>query len=40
MLRNKYLVMASKEDINSKSVILGGVNDINDIKLQIREERN
>lgn len=40
VLRNKYLAMASKEDITFKSVILGGVNDIKNIKLQIRDEKN
>lgn len=40
VLRNKYLAMTSKEDITFKSVILGGVNDIKNIKLQIREEKD
>ncbi|WP_275935553.1 MULTISPECIES: hypothetical protein [Clostridium] len=40
MLRNKYLAIASKEDITFKSLILGGVNDIKNIKLQIREGRD
>lgn len=40
VLRNKYLAMASKEDKTFKSVILGGVNDIKNIKLKIRDENN
>jgi Predicted AAA-ATPase. len=40
VLRNKYLAMASKEDLTFKSVILGGVNDIKNIKLQIRDEKD
>ena len=40
VLRNKYLAMASKEDLTFKSVILGGVNDIKNIKLEIRDEKN
>ena len=40
VLRNKYLAMASKEDITFKSVILGRVNDIKNIKLKIRDENN
>jgi uncharacterized protein YeeX (DUF496 family) len=40
ILRNKYLAMASNEDITFKSVILGGVNDIKNIKLKIREEKD
>lgn len=40
VLRNKYLAMASKEDLTFKSVILGGVNDIKNIKLKIRDEKN
>ena len=40
VLRNKYLAMASKEDITFKSVILGGVNDIKNMKLQMRDENS
>lgn len=40
VLRNKYLAMATKEDLTFKSVILGGVNDIKNIKLKIREEKD
>lgn len=40
VLRNKYLAMASKEDLTFKSVILGGVNDIKNIKLKIRDEKD
>ncbi|MDP4146709.1 MAG: AAA-like domain-containing protein [Bacillota bacterium] len=40
VLRNKYMAMAAKEDLTFKSVILGGVNDIKNIKLKIREERD
>lgn len=39
-LRNKYLAMKAKKDISFKSVILGGVHDIKNIKLQIRDERD
>lgn len=38
VLRNKYLSSMSKEDLTFKSVILGGVNDIKNLKLKIREE--
>ena len=40
VLRNKYLAQASGEDLTFKSVILGGVNDIKNLKLKIREERD
>lgn len=40
VLRNKYLAMRTREDITFKSVILGGVHDIKNIKLQIREEKD
>lgn len=40
LLRNKYLAMNSKEDLTFKSVILGGVNDIKNIKLKIRDEKD
>lgn len=40
MLRNKYLAMKGKKDLTFKSVILGGVHDIKNIKLQIREEKD
>lgn len=39
VLRNKYLAMSSNEDLTFKSVILGGVNDIKNIKLAIRDEK-
>jgi hypothetical protein len=38
VLRNKYLAMNANEDLTFKSVILGGVNDIKNIKLKIRDE--
>ncbi|QTL99750.1 AAA family ATPase [Iocasia frigidifontis] len=34
VLRNKYLAMKADEDISFKSVILGGVHDIKNIKLE------
>lgn len=40
VLRNKYLAMNSGEDLTFQSVILGGVNDIKNIKLSIREEKD
>ena len=40
MLRDKYLAMSASEDLTFKSVILGGVNDIKNIKLKIREDRD
>lgn len=40
VLRNKYLSMSARKDITFKSVILGGVNDIKNIKLKIRDENN
>lgn len=40
VLRNKYLAMAEKKDLTFKSVILGGVNDIKNIKLKIRDEKD
>lgn len=40
VLRNKYLAMAAKSDLTFKSVILGGVNDIKNIKLKIRDEKD
>lgn len=40
VLRNKYLAMSSGKDLSFKSVILGGVNDIKNIKLKIREEKD
>ncbi len=40
MLRNKYLSMNAKKDISFKSVILGGVNDIKNIKLKVRDEKD
>ncbi len=40
VLRNKYLAAKSKEDITFKSVILGGVHDIKNIKLAIRNEKD
>lgn len=40
VLRSKYLSMIAKEDITFKSVILGGVNDIKNIKLKIRDEKD
>ncbi len=40
VLRNKYLAMKSREDLTFKSVILGGVHDIKNIKLKIREEKD
>lgn len=38
VLRNKYLAMKRKKDITFKSVILGGVHDIKNIKLKMRDE--
>ena len=38
VLRSKYLAMAAKEDLTFKSVILGGVNDIKNIKIKLRDE--
>ena len=38
VLRNKYLSMSASKDITFKSIILGGVNDIKNIKLEIRNE--
>ncbi len=40
VLRNKYLLMNAGKDLTFKSVILGGVNDIKNIKLKIREEKD
>lgn len=40
VLRNKYLAMKSKEDLTFKSVILGGVHDIKNLKLKIRDEKD
>jgi hypothetical protein len=40
VLRNKYLLMNAGKDLTFKSVILGGVNDIKNIKLKIRNEEN
>jgi len=40
VLRNKYLAQNAKEDLTFKSVILGGVNDIKNIKLKIRDEKD
>lgn len=40
VLRNKYLTAEAGEDLTFKSVILGGVNDIKNIKLKIRDERD
>jgi len=40
LLRNKYLAMSSGEDKSFQSVILGGVHDIKNIKLKIREEKD
>ncbi|MTI59393.1 MAG: hypothetical protein FH762_05275 [Firmicutes bacterium] len=40
VLRNKYLAMKAKGDISFKSVILGGVHDIKNIKLKMRDERD
>ena len=40
LLRNKYLAMNSGEDKSFQSVILGGVHDIKNIKLKIREEKD
>jgi hypothetical protein len=40
VLRNKYLAMNAKEDLTFKCVILGGVNDIKNIKLKIRYEKD
>jgi hypothetical protein len=40
VLRNKYLAMNANEDLTFKSVILGGVNDIKNIKLKIRDEKD
>ena len=38
VLRNKYLAMKRKRDLSFKSVILGGVHDIKNIKLKIRDD--
>ncbi len=40
VLRNKYLSMSAGKDLTFKSVILGGVNDIKNIKLKIRDEKD
>jgi hypothetical protein len=40
LLRNKYLVMSAGKDKTFKKVILGGVHDIKNIKLKIREEKD
>lgn len=40
VLRNKYLAMNARKDLTFKSVILGGVNDIKNIKLKIRDEKD
>jgi hypothetical protein len=40
VLRNKYLLMNAGKDLTFKSVILGGVNDIKNIKLKIRDEKD
>jgi Predicted AAA-ATPase. len=40
LLRNKFLAMNSGEDKSFQSVILGGVHDIKNIKLMIREEKD
>lgn len=40
LLRNKYLAMNAGEDKTFKSVILGGVHDIKNLKLKIREEKD
>jgi hypothetical protein len=40
VLRNKYLSMNAGKDLTFKSVILGGVNDIKNIKLKIRDEKD
>ena len=40
VLRNKYLAMRTKEDVTFKSVILGGVHDIKNIKIAIRDEED
>lgn len=40
LLRNKYLAMSAGEDKSFKSVILGRVHDIKNIKLKIREEKD
>lgn len=40
VLRNKYLSMNAGKDITFKSVILGGVHDIKNIKLQIRDDKD
>lgn len=40
VLRNKYLLMNAGKDLTFKSVILGGVNDIKNIKLKIRNEQD
>ncbi|MDO8685242.1 MAG: AAA-like domain-containing protein, partial [Clostridiales bacterium] len=40
ILRNKYLAMKGKEDLTFKSVILGGVHDIKNLKLKIRDEKD
>lgn len=40
VLRNKYLSMSAGRDLTFKSVILAGVNDIKNIKLNIRDERD
>lgn len=40
VLRNKYLAMSARKDLTFKSVILGGVNDIKNIKLKIRDEKD
>lgn len=40
LLRNKYLAMSAGKDKSFRSVILGGVHDIKNIKLKIREEKD
>ncbi|HEX3047972.1 MAG TPA: AAA-like domain-containing protein [Bacillota bacterium] len=40
LLRNKYLAMNAGKDITFKSVILGGVHDIKNLKQKIRDEKN
>ena len=40
VLRNKYLAMSARKDLTFKSVLLGGVNDIKNIKLKIRDEKD
>jgi hypothetical protein len=40
MLRNKYLKMNEGKDITFQSVILGGVHDIKNLKIKIRDEQD